>query len=65
MNQLGDGKFEIEALFPGGAETADFFVYLSNADGAPIAYLGDIAIYEDVAPGYTTFAWDGKLYRWL
>lgn len=61
VNQLGDGQLEIEGFFPGGAETVDLFVYLSNADGQPLAYLGDIAVYENVAAGYTTFAWDGKL----
>ncbi|MDR7075534.1 minor extracellular serine protease Vpr [Neobacillus niacini] len=61
VNQLGDGQFEIEGLFPGGAESVELFVYLSNTAGAPVRYLGDIAVYEDVAPGYTTFAWDGKI----
>ncbi|MEH7254321.1 S8 family serine peptidase [Neobacillus niacini] len=61
VNQLGDGQFEIEGLFPGGAESVELFVYLSNEAGAPVGYLGDIAVYEDVAPGYTTFAWDGKI----
>ena len=61
VNQLGDGQFEIEGLFPGGAESVELFVYQSNADGAPLRYLGDIAVYEDVAPGYTTFTWDGKI----
>jgi minor extracellular serine protease Vpr len=61
VNQLGDGQFEIEGLFPGGAESVELFVYLSNADGAPLLYLGDIAAYENVAAGYTTFSWDGKI----
>lgn len=61
VNQLGDGQFEIEGLFPGGAESVELFVYLSNAEGAPLAYLGDIATYENVAAGYSTFAWDGKI----
>jgi minor extracellular serine protease Vpr len=61
VNQLGDGQFEIEGLFPGGAESVELFVYLSNADGAPLLYLGDIANYANVPAGYTTFAWDGKL----
>ncbi|MEH7247588.1 S8 family serine peptidase [Neobacillus niacini] len=61
VNQLGDGQFEIEGLFPGGAETVELFVYLSDANGTPRLYLGDIGIYENVAPGYTTFAWDGKI----
>ncbi|SDN74367.1 minor extracellular serine protease Vpr [Bacillus sp. OK048] len=61
VNQLGNGQFEIEGLFPGGAESVELFVYLSNEAGAPLGYLGDIAVYEDVAPGYTTFAWDGKI----
>lgn len=59
VSQLGDGQFEIEGLFPGGAETVDFFVYLSDKDGAPVKYLGDIAIYENVQAGYQTFEWDG------
>jgi minor extracellular serine protease Vpr len=61
VTQLGDGQFEIEGLFPGGAESVELFVYLSNADGAPLRYLGDIANYENVPAGYTTFAWDGKI----
>lgn len=58
---LADGNLEIETLFPSGAETVEMFVYQSNSAGAPLAYLGDIASYENVKPGYTTFQWDGAL----
>ncbi|QED46695.1 S8 family serine peptidase [Cytobacillus dafuensis] len=61
VNQLGDGQFEIEGFFPGGAEEVELFVYLSNKDAQPIGYLGDITVYRDVKAGYTTFKWDGKL----
>lgn len=61
VGQLGDGKFEMEGFFPGGAEDVELFVYLSNKDGQPLAYLGDIGTYKDVKAGYTTFDWDGKL----
>ncbi|MFS0865455.1 S8 family serine peptidase [Fredinandcohnia sp. 179-A 10B2 NHS] len=56
-----NGLTAVGGFFPGGAESVDFFVYLSNADGAPVGYLGDIAVYEDVPAGYQTFAWDGTL----
>ncbi|WP_328820974.1 S8 family peptidase [Peribacillus faecalis] len=59
--QIADGEFEIEGFFPGGAESVDLFVYLSNADGQPLAYLGDIGLYENIPSGYTSFDWDGKL----
>jgi minor extracellular serine protease Vpr len=61
ISQLADGQFEIEGLFPGGAESVNLFVYLSNKDGAPVAYLGDIATYENVPAGYTSFKWDGTV----
>ncbi|KAB2336348.1 S8 family serine peptidase [Cytobacillus depressus] len=61
VGQLGDGKFEIEGYFPGGAEEVELFVYRSNKDGQPLGYLGDIAVYKNVKAGYTTFQWDGKL----
>ncbi|MBS4192089.1 S8 family serine peptidase [Bacillus sp. FJAT-49705] len=61
VNQIGDGQFEIEGFFPGGAEEVELFVYLSNKDGQPVGYLGDITVYKDVKAGYTTFKWDGKL----
>ncbi|MEW9502195.1 S8 family serine peptidase [Jeotgalibacillus marinus] len=54
-------EFTISGYFPGGAEQVDLFIYASNADGAPLAYLGDIAIVEDVEAGFQTFAWDGKV----
>lgn len=59
--QVADGKIEIEGFFPGGAEEVDLFVYLSNKDGQPLAYVGDIAVYKDVKAGYTTFEWNGEL----
>lgn len=59
--QLDNGQIEIQGFFPGGAEEVDLFVYLSNKDGQPLAYLGDIALYKNVEAGYTTFEWDGKL----
>ncbi|MEH7344647.1 S8 family serine peptidase [Bacillus sp. JJ1532] len=59
--QNGDGQIEIEGYFPGGAEEVELFVYLSNKDGQPLGYLGDIALYKDVKAGYTTFKWDGIL----
>ncbi|MFB1083149.1 S8 family serine peptidase [Jeotgalibacillus sp. JSM ZJ347] len=58
--QAGDA-FTIEGYFPGGAETVELFVYASNEAGAPLAYVGDIAIVEDVEAGFQTFAWDGKI----
>ncbi|WP_404330982.1 S8 family serine peptidase [Mesobacillus maritimus] len=61
ISQLADGQFEIQGLFPGGAETVELFVYLSNKDGAPVGYLGDIATYENVSAGYSTFKWDGTV----
>jgi minor extracellular serine protease Vpr len=61
VSQLGDGKFAIEGLFPGGAEKVELFVYRSDSAGTPVAYLGDIATYENVAAGYTTFDWDGTV----
>jgi len=59
--QQADGKFEIQGLFPGGAESVELFVYLSNKDGQPVAYLGDIATYENVPAGYSSFVWDGTV----
>lgn len=59
--QLGADEFVIEGFFPGGAESVDLFVYLSNADGQPVEYLGDIGVYENIPAGYTTFDWDGVL----
>ncbi|MFT4416376.1 S8 family serine peptidase [Fredinandcohnia humi] len=56
-----NGLTAVGGFFPGGAESVEFFVYLSNADGAPLAYLGDIASYTNVPSGYQTFAWDGTL----
>ncbi|PPA68924.1 S8 family peptidase [Jeotgalibacillus proteolyticus] len=53
--------FTISAYFPGGAETVDLFVYRSDANGAPLQYLGDIGIVTDVGSGFQTFAWDGKI----
>ncbi|MFO1442563.1 S8 family serine peptidase [Bacillus sp. Bva_UNVM-123] len=61
VSQLADGKINIDGFFPGGAEEVELFVYLSNKDGQPLAYLGDIALYKNVKAGYTTFEWDGKL----
>ena len=29
--------------------------------GSPVGYLGDIAYYENVPAGHSTFAWDGTL----
>lgn len=52
---------QVGGFFPGGAEKVEFFVYLSNADGQPIGYLGDIATYENVPAGYQYFDWDGTL----
>ncbi|MEH7235254.1 S8 family serine peptidase [Bacillus sp. JJ1562] len=52
---------QVGGFFPGGAEEADFFVYLSNADGQPLGYLGDIALYENVPAGYQYFDWNGTL----
>lgn len=59
--QNDDGNFEIVGFFPSGAEQVDLFVYLSNADGQPLAYLGDIGLYTNIPAGYQTFNWDGKL----
>ncbi|WP_019244065.1 MULTISPECIES: S8 family peptidase [Bacillus] len=59
--QLNSNQIAIEGHFPGGAETVELFVYLSNKDGQPLAYLGDIGVYENIPSGYSTFEWDGKL----
>ncbi|MGN1387236.1 MAG: S8 family serine peptidase, partial [Bacillus sp. (in: firmicutes)] len=59
--QLGEEQYAIEGFFPGGAESVDLFVYLSNADGQPVQYLGDIGIYENIPAGYSTFDWNGVL----
>lgn len=56
-----NGITEVGGYFPGGAESVDFFVYLSNADGAPVGYLGDIGYYENIPAGFHSFAWDGTL----
>ncbi|MCH1625166.1 S8 family serine peptidase [Fredinandcohnia sp. SECRCQ15] len=56
-----DGPTAIEAYFQGGAEVVDLFVYLSNKDGEPLAYLGDIGVYENIPAGFQTFEWDGTL----
>ncbi|KIL50721.1 hypothetical protein KP77_13410 [Jeotgalibacillus alimentarius] len=58
--QDGDA-FTIEGYFPGGAEEVDLFVYLSDENGTPVGYLGDIALVEDVEFGFQTFAWDGTI----
>ncbi|MEH7224605.1 S8 family serine peptidase [Bacillus sp. JJ1566] len=52
---------QVGGFFPGGAEVADFFVYLSNEDGEPLGYIGDIALYENVPAGYQYFDWDGTV----
>ncbi|WP_053361630.1 S8 family serine peptidase [Bacillus sp. FJAT-27251] len=59
--QLADGKFAIEGLFPGGAEKVELFVYTSNSSGAAGKFVGDIAAYENIPAGYTTFDWDGTV----
>lgn len=59
--QSGENQIEMEGHFPGGAEEVDLFVYLSNSQGQPLAYLGDIGIYHDIPSGYHTFNWDGEL----
>lgn len=56
-----NGITEVGGYFTGGAESVDFFVYLSNAQGQPVQYLGDIAVYENVPQGWQYFAWDGTL----
>lgn len=56
-----NGITEVGGYFTGGAETVDFFVYLSNEDGAPVQYLGDIAMFKDVPAGFQSFEWDGTL----
>lgn len=52
---------QVGGLFPGGAESVEFFVYRSNAAGQALEYLGDIAFYENVPAGYQYFDWDGNL----
>ncbi|WP_099361880.1 S8 family serine peptidase [Fredinandcohnia onubensis] len=52
---------QVGGLFPGGAESVEFFVYRSNAAGQALEYLGDIAFYENVPAGYQYFEWDGTL----
>ncbi|MFD1780301.1 S8 family serine peptidase [Fredinandcohnia salidurans] len=52
---------QVGGLFPGGAESVEFFVYRSNAAGQALEYLGDIAFYENVPAGYQYFDWDGTL----
>jgi minor extracellular serine protease Vpr len=56
-----NGITEVGGYFTGGAESVEFFVYLSNAEGAPVKYLGDIGVYENIPAGFQTFAWDGTL----
>ncbi|MBY0123019.1 S8 family serine peptidase [Bacillus sp. S/N-304-OC-R1] len=60
VGQQSNGNIQIEGYFPGGAEEVELFVYLSNKDGQPLAYVGDIGIYNNVQAGYKTFDWDGK-----
>ncbi|WP_319799506.1 S8 family serine peptidase [Jeotgalibacillus aurantiacus] len=60
VEQNGDA-FTISGYFPGGAETVELFVYSSNAAGAPVTYLGDISVVEDVESGFQSFAWDGTI----
>ncbi len=59
--QLENGQIEIESYFPGGAEEVELFVYQSNEAGQPLDFIGDIAVYNNVKSGYTTFQWDGKI----
>lgn len=56
-----DGSLELSGYFPGGAETVDWFVYESNAAGAPVKYLGDVGLFENVGKGFQGFNWDGTL----
>lgn len=52
---------EVGGYFTGGAESVEFFVYLSDAEGTPVGYLGDIGVYENIPAGFQTFAWNGTL----
>ncbi|MBT2687642.1 S8 family serine peptidase [Bacillus sp. ISL-47] len=61
ISQLENDQFEITGYFPGGAESVEYFVYLSNSDGAPVGYLGDIGVQNNIPAGYHTFEWDGVL----
>ncbi|SEM97070.1 minor extracellular serine protease Vpr [Mesobacillus persicus] len=58
VSQQGE-NFQIQGLFPGGAEQVNFFVYTSDSKGAVGEYLGTFASYEEVPAGYSTFEWDG------
>ncbi len=60
--QAGAGSYEIGGNLPGGAENVEIFIYQSDSQGTPIAYLGDIGYVENVKPGYdTVFKWDGTV----
>ncbi|MFT9599789.1 S8 family serine peptidase [Mesobacillus sp.] len=56
-----NGITEVGGYFTGGAESVDFFVYLSDVDGNPLQYLGDIGYYESIPVGFHSFEWDGTL----
>lgn len=62
VSRTSTGTFEIGGNLPGGAEEVELFVYQSNKDGAPLAYVGDIAVVKNVSAGYNTFfKWDGTV----
>lgn len=62
VGQISNGNYEVGGLLPGGAEQVELFVYLSDEQGTPVAYVGDIGIVNNVPAGYDTFfEWDGKV----
>jgi minor extracellular serine protease Vpr len=62
VQQESNGKFTLYGYFPTGAEEVELFVYKSNSSGAPLGYLGDIAVLTNVSAGYNSFyTWDGTV----
>lgn len=62
VEQGSDGQVSLYGYFPSGAEQVELFVYKSNSAGAPLEYVGDIAVLENVPSGYNSFyTWDGTV----
>ncbi|WP_191559914.1 S8 family serine peptidase [Metabacillus idriensis] len=54
---LGGNNFEFEVHLPGGAEELQFWVYSEDLG----TYYGNAAAYNNVAKGFQTYKWNGKI----
>ncbi|MFD2444951.1 S8 family serine peptidase [Bacillus sp. CGMCC 1.16607] len=61
VSQDSNGPVAINGYFPGGAETAVFFIYTATSTGSPVQFIGVISEHTNVPAGYNTFDWDGTV----